>query len=60
MPLETFFTEAVCLDLSAKPLKSEPSVFRRIGVSFIFPSAIRAEPTSSGVAPSVPNTLSAR
>jgi kynurenine formamidase len=26
MPLETFFTEAVCLDLSDKPLKSEISV----------------------------------
>jgi kynurenine formamidase len=26
MPLETFFTEAVCLDLSAKPLKSDISV----------------------------------
>ena len=26
MPLETFFTEAVCLDLSHKPLKSEISV----------------------------------
>lgn len=26
MPLETFFTEAVCLDLSHKPLKSEVSV----------------------------------
>jgi kynurenine formamidase len=26
MPLETFFTEAVCLDLSAKPLKSDISI----------------------------------
>ena len=26
LPLETFFTEAVCLDLSAKPLKSDISV----------------------------------
>jgi kynurenine formamidase len=26
MPLETFFTEAVCLDLSSKPLKSDISI----------------------------------
>ena len=26
MPLETFFTEAVCLDLSNKPLKSDISI----------------------------------
>jgi hypothetical protein len=43
MPLETFFTEAVCLDLSDKPLKSDISIadLKAAGVA-AFPSVPRS------------------